>query len=44
MLVMQRHKLGDAMFDQDDIFSPSSFDEKFYYDDCMPPIYYDYNN
>ena len=25
---MQSHKLGDAMFDEDDIFSPPSFDEK----------------
>src|SRR3954468_10505134 len=39
---MQRHKLGDAMFDEDDIFSPPSFDEKIYYDDSMPPIYDDY--
>ena len=38
---MQSHKLGDAMFDEDDIFSPPSFDEKIYYDDCMPPIYCD---
>ena len=30
---MQSHKLGDAMFDEDDIFSPPSFDEKIYYDD-----------
>ena len=39
---MQSHKLGDAMFDEDDIFCPPSFDEKIYYDDCMPPIYDDY--
>src|SRR5215216_4967591 len=26
----QSHKLGDAMFDEDDIFSPPSFDEKIY--------------
>ena len=36
---MHRHKLGDSMFDEDDMFSPPSFDEKIYYDDCMPPIY-----
>ena len=36
---MQSHKLGDAMFDEDDISSPPSFDEQIYYDDCMPPIY-----
>ena len=39
---MQSYKLGDAMFDEDDIFIPPSFDEKIYYDDCMPPIYDDY--
>ena len=26
---MQSHKLGDAMFDEDDIFIPRSFDVKF---------------
>ena len=30
------------MFVEDDIFTPPSFDEKIYYDDCMPPIYDDY--
>ena len=39
---MQSHKLGDAIFDEYDIFSPPSFDEKIYYDDCTPPIYDDY--
>ena len=39
---MQSHKIGDAMFDEDDIFSPPSFNEKIYYDDSMPPIYDDY--
>ena len=39
---MQSHKLGDAMFDEDDIFSPPSFDEQIYYDESMPPIYDDY--
>src|SRR3990170_6605864 len=39
---MQSHKLGDAMFDEYDIFSPPSFDEKIYYDESMPPIYDDY--
>ena len=39
---MQSHKLGDAIFDEYDIFSPPSFDEKFYYDESMPPIYDDY--
>src|SRR6266496_6709285 len=41
---MQSHKLGDAMFDEDDIFSPPSFDEKIYYDERMPPIYDDYGD
>src|SRR3990170_3776502 len=41
---MQSHKLGDAMFDEYDLFSPPSFDEQNYYDDCMPPIYDDYND
>ena len=41
---MQNHKLGDAIFDEDDVFSLPSFDEKIYYDDCMPPIYDDCND
>ena len=39
---MQSHKLGEAMFDEDDIFIPPSFDVKIYYDDSMPHIYDDY--
>ena len=39
---IQSHKLGDAMFDEDDIFCPPSFDEQIYYDESMPPIYDDY--
>ena len=39
---MQSHKLGDAMFNDDDIFCPPSFDEQIYYDDSMPPTYDDY--
>ena len=35
---LQSYKLGDAMFDEDDIFSPPSFDENIYYDESMPPI------
>ena len=34
---MQIHKLGDAMFDEDDMFSPPSFDEIIYFDYNMPP-------
>src|SRR3989337_3677509 len=41
---MQSHKLGDVMFDEDDIFSPPSFDAQTYYDESMPPIYDDYND
>ena len=36
---MQSHKLGDAMFYEDDLFSPPSFDEQIYFDDTLPPIY-----
>ena len=39
---MQSLKLGEAMFDEDDIFCPPSFDEQIYFDDSMPPIYDDY--
>ena len=39
---MQSYKLGDAMFDEYDLFSPPSFDENIYYDESMPPIYDDY--
>ena len=41
---MQSHKLGDAMFDENDIFSPPRFDVQICYNDCMPPIYVDYND
>ena len=41
---MQSHKLGDAMFDEDDIFSPPRFDVQICYNDCMPPFYDDYND
>ena len=40
---MQIHKLGNVMFDKDDIFIPPSFDVQICYDDCMPPIYDDCN-
>ena len=39
---MQSHKLGEAMFNEDDICSPPSFDENIYYDESMLPIYDDY--
>ena len=41
---MQSHKLGDAMFDEDDIFIPPSFDVQICYNGSMPPIYDDYND
>ena len=39
---MQSHKLGDAIFDEDDIFCPPSFDVEICYNESMPPIYDDY--
>ena len=39
---MKSHKLGDVLFDEDDIFSPPRFDKEIYYDDSIPPIYDDY--
>src|SRR3954470_3510149 len=39
---MQSYKLGDATFDEDDLFSPQSFDEEIYFDDTLTPIYDDY--
>ena len=36
---MQSHKLGDAMFNEYDSFTPPSLDEQIYFDDSMPPIY-----
>ena len=41
---LQIHKLGDAMFDEDDIFCPPSYVEQIYYDDIMPPIFDDCND
>ena len=32
-------KLGDAMFNEDDLFSPLALNDQICYDDCMPPIY-----
>ena len=39
---MQCHQLGEAMFDEYDIFCPPSYDEQIFYDEGMPPIYDDY--
>ena len=41
---MENSKLGEAGFDDYDIFSPPSFEEEIYFDDTLPPIYDDYNN
>ena len=41
---MENSKHGDVGFDEQDIFSPPSTEEKFCYDDTMPPIYDDYND
>jgi hypothetical protein len=40
---MEKSKLGEVGFDEHDIFSPPSMEEKIYFDDTMPPIYDDYN-
>ena len=36
---MENCNLGDAGFDDYDLFSPPSFEEEFCFDDTMPPIY-----
>ena len=41
---MEKSKLGEASFYENDLFSPPSFEEKIYFDDIMPPIYDDYND
>ena len=38
---MQSHKLRDAIFYEDDLFSPPSFDKQICFDDTLPPIYDD---
>jgi hypothetical protein len=35
---MEKSKLGEAGFDEHDIFSPPSTEEKIYFDDTIPPI------
>ena len=39
---MIRPNFGEAMFNEDDIFSIPSFDMQSCYDDSMPPTYDDY--
>jgi hypothetical protein len=41
---MKKSKLGEASFDEHDIFSPPSTEDKIYFDDTMPPIYDDYDD
>src|SRR5215208_1963207 len=41
---MENSKLGEAGFDEHDIFSPPSIDEKIYFDDTLPLIFDDKNN
>src|SRR4051812_3131042 len=41
---MEKSKLEEAGFDEHDIFSPPSMEEKIYFDDTIPPIYDDYND
>ena len=41
---MENSKLGEARFDDHDLFSPPSIEEKIYFDDILPPIYDDYND
>ena len=41
---IEKSKLGEAGFDEYDIFSPPSFEEKIFFDDTLPPIYDDYND
>ena len=41
---MENCKLGDAGFDEYDIFSPPSLKEEICFDDTTPPIYDDYND
>src|SRR3954466_8744251 len=41
---IEKSKLGEAGFDEHDIFSSPSTEEKIYFDDTMPPIYDNYND
>jgi hypothetical protein len=38
---METSKLGEAGFDEHDIFSPPSTEEKIYFYDTLPPVYDD---
>ena len=41
---MENSKLGEASFDEHDIFSPPSFEEEICFDDTLSPVYDDYND
>src|SRR5215218_1764395 len=41
---MENSKLGEAGFDEHDIFSPPSIEEKIFFDDTLRPIYDENNN
>jgi hypothetical protein len=41
---MEKSKLGEARFYENDLFSPPSTEVKIYFDDTLPPIYDDYND
>jgi hypothetical protein len=41
---MEKSKLGEASFYENDVFSPPCTEEKIYFDDTIPPIYDDYND
>jgi hypothetical protein len=41
---MEKSKLGEASFYENDLFSPPSMEQKIYFDDTIPPIYDDYND
>ena len=42
--VMEKSKLGEASFYENDLFSSPALEEEICYDDTMPPIYDDYND
>ena len=41
---MEKSKLGEASFYENDLFSFPSTEEKIYFDDTMPPIFDDYGD
>lgn len=41
---MEKSKLGEVGFDENDLFSPPNLEEKIYHDDNMHPTYDDYND